>query len=701
VTVVFPADFTVQEEFGGLTRSVFGSGEVVFSSGPIDDSTAVSAWFTAVQPVPQSDFLSRSFTLGHLSVALRYWADDPGWADQVESVLLQGYPVLRSLIGLGDPTGSTLTVTEATSEEIGGFAGSYDTATGQVQVSYFADPFVILHETAHMWFNTNLASDRWIDEAFASYYAEQAVLKLGLVDHAPVLTSTLMQAAVPLNDWAGSDQPSSTTDAYVYGATLEVARRIATLAGNDGLTAVWALARSGKAVYQPVSGAASEVAAGPLDWRRFLDLLEQTTGRQYTSIWSQWIVDSSQAPLLVQRAQTRSAYADLLTAAGTWGAPPDVRAALESWQFDNAESLIERAQTVLSQRDQIRVDAAREGVQPPGTLQTKFATGSVTAAAVEATDEQAVLALIDAARRAEADSQGDTRILGLLGTDPAADLAAAGKAFESGDLGQALTLASRAQSAWEGANGTGQARLFGISAMLGGAALLGLLAFWVRREGRKRGRLSLAIEEDGRAGRDEGREAEQVLGGDQSVGSGSQSGWPLPGRTPPDGPGPGRPATGGSTDKGKGEAGEPDEPGEPGEPDEPGEPIKPDELGELDESAYDLLQRGHELLRDRHNAQAAVVLERAARVAPGKGSILEALGRAYFNSGQHARAAEAFEALLELDPSADYGHFGLGLAFIRLGRADEGRTHLRIAVALDPASATYRRALQRVDASRT
>jgi Flp pilus assembly protein TadD len=102
-------------------------------------------------------------------------------------------------------------------------------------------------------------------------------------------------------------------------------------------------------------------------------------------------------------------------------------------------------------------------------------------------------------------------------------------------------------------------------------------------------------------------------------------------------------------------------------------------------------------LRDRHNAQAAVVLERAARVEPGKGSILEALGRAYFNSGQHVRAAETFEALLEVDPSAHYGHFALGLSFARLGREQEARTHLRLAVALDPASETYRRALERIE----
>jgi tetratricopeptide (TPR) repeat protein len=80
------------------------------------------------------------------------------------------------------------------------------------------------------------------------------------------------------------------------------------------------------------------------------------------------------------------------------------------------------------------------------------------------------------------------------------------------------------------------------------------------------------------------------------------------------------------------------------------------------ESVYELLQRGQALARRRHYAQAAIVLGRAARLEPGKGSILEALGRALYNSGQHDQAREAFEALLEVDPSSHYGHYALGQA---------------------------------------
>jgi Flp pilus assembly protein TadD len=114
------------------------------------------------------------------------------------------------------------------------------------------------------------------------------------------------------------------------------------------------------------------------------------------------------------------------------------------------------------------------------------------------------------------------------------------------------------------------------------------------------------------------------------------------------------------------------------------------------ETAYDLLQRGQVLLDGRHFAQAAIVLERADRQEPAKGSILEALGRAYFNSGQAERARETFEALLEIEPSSHYAHYAIGQSLKRLGRTDRARTHLRLAVALSPQTKLYANALARM-----
>ena len=114
------------------------------------------------------------------------------------------------------------------------------------------------------------------------------------------------------------------------------------------------------------------------------------------------------------------------------------------------------------------------------------------------------------------------------------------------------------------------------------------------------------------------------------------------------------------------------------------------------ESAYELFQRGSRMLAQRHFGASAVLLERALVLEPGKASILEALGQAYFNQGEPALAAERFGAIVRADPLAHYAHFGLGLSRARLGDARAARRHLRMAVFLKPENESYQRALARL-----
>lgn len=114
------------------------------------------------------------------------------------------------------------------------------------------------------------------------------------------------------------------------------------------------------------------------------------------------------------------------------------------------------------------------------------------------------------------------------------------------------------------------------------------------------------------------------------------------------------------------------------------------------DSAYELFRRGSRMLAERHPGAAAVLLERALAMEPGKASILEALGQAYFNQGSHELAADRFAAIVDADPVAHYAHFGLGLSRARLGDVRSARRHLRMAVLLKPDNEEYQRALARL-----
>jgi len=94
--------------------------------------------------------------------------------------------------------------------------------------------------------------------------------------------------------------------------------------------------------------------------------------------------------------------------------------------------------------------------------------------------------------------------------------------------------------------------------------------------------------------------------------------------------------------------------------------------------AYEAYRNGSWLLEMREYRQAAIALERAKRLEPDKGSIREALGRAYLASRSYARAAEEFGVAVELCPTDGYAHYGLARSLSRLGDPLAAR-HYRLA----------------------
>jgi len=112
-----------------------------------------------------------------------------------------------------------------------------------------------------------------------------------------------------------------------------------------------------------------------------------------------------------------------------------------------------------------------------------------------------------------------------------------------------------------------------------------------------------------------------------------------------------------------------------------------------DFTAYAAFQEGTRLLRSRNAHAAVVALERARRLEPDKGSVREALARAYFESGRLDAAEAEFRAALALDPVNDYAHFGLGVCRLRAGDRAGARGHLRQATVMAPANPDYRAAL--------
>ncbi len=120
---------------------------------------------------------------------------------------------------------------------------------------------------------------------------------------------------------------------------------------------------------------------------------------------------------------------------------------------------------------------------------------------------------------------------------------------------------------------------------------------------------------------------------------------------------------------------------------------------EGDELVYRLYQEGRSRLSAGNAGGAAEILELAVEREPHKASLRETLGRAYFAGARVRRARAQFEHALEIDPSSDYAHFGVGRCYEREGRLPDAAKHYKLACALAPRD-DYRDALSRVQTRR-
>jgi hypothetical protein len=494
VSVVFPKDYTVDVEVGDLPApTTDDEGRTVYATPKLDKPLDFFAYFVADRPgAYDENEISTTVANAPVGVTVRSWAEDDAWGKRIGGLFEEGLPRLSERIGLPWPREEGLVVQESVSRSTGGYAGLFDPTRGHVEVAYYADDFVVLHEAAHTWFNGNLLADRWALEAFASYYALEAASDLKVTAKGDELTDELREAKIPLNAWGPIGREDTNTEDYAYAATLEVARQVAERAGEDGLQEVWQAAADNAGAYQPTDDAAAEPerVLGPPDWRGLLDLLEDHTDADYEDIWREWIVRPDDAAQLDERATAREQYGSVNEEAAGWTLPRPIRDAMRAWQFDTAEGLLGEATAVLEQRDAIDRAAADAGLTPPDTLRTAFeGDDGFDDARAEIEDQ---LEVIDRYADAVATRPTNPDVfaqLGLWQETPEKELKTAATAYAAGDLEKSSAAADEARLTWIGAAGVGRTRALMILGAVIGVVLLIALAILtlirVRRGGRR------------------------------------------------------------------------------------------------------------------------------------------------------------------------------------------------------------------------
>jgi hypothetical protein len=483
VRIVVPAGFEAETTGAVLKRAASG-GATVFTATGISD---VGAWYAVVNADRKAGLTNDRIDLpGGEHVVIRAWPEDAEWRKRVSALLKNGLPELVQLIGLDWPVAADVAVFEVHTPLLEGYAGVFFENQDKIEISEDLDDLTILHEASHAWFNGDLFSGRWLNEGFADTYAARALDALGDGGWVPDKVSPTDAAAVPLADWTHpgriNDTDTGARETYGYEASWTVIRSLVSEIGIDGMQAVIQAARDHQIAY--VGAVEPEKVGGPVDWQRFLDLLEEAGGSTTADdLFRRWVVAAADRELLDVRAAARTAYEGLAAAGGDWLPPAFVRVPMSSWDFSEAERRIPKAAAVLASRDQIVAVLATSGIDAPTDLRMAYESATTGMDAAQATaDAELIAARALVAARAAADAPRDALVtIGLIGATPDADIAAALTAFQSG----APDAAQRAQQVTAligGSAGVGQGRIaLGLGGLVVVAVLLFVAAVLVRR----------------------------------------------------------------------------------------------------------------------------------------------------------------------------------------------------------------------------
>jgi hypothetical protein len=480
VTVRLPAGLPATTTGGTMTAAPVGD-EQVFSSGPIADPPTWQALLTATSEATyQTTTRSIALTGGTVDLRVRAWSDDAAWGTRVADLLQIALPALETAVGLPYAGVGPLVITESVP------AGSSSLAEPQVgaqeiAIAFDAPPFTVLHQAAHVWIGSGLASERWIREGLASHLAEQVAPALHIqLPYAPAAEAgRLAGGSFPLEVW-GTVALNSLQEGWAYAASWAFVDGIAGQLGNVALYRVLQRAAAGVGAYDPDAGTDASAAGRPalaLDSRTFLDQLEQVSGSTMGAAFADRVFVPEAAAVIATRAAARSAYAALVGRAGDWGAPDAIRTAMASWNFSTAQQAITAASRWLDDRDRLLAAVEASHLSIPTRLGARWlADGGGAAAGAELRAELAVVAGYREAAAGINDARGPIEALGLVGSpDPRAMLTAAAGLFANGELDAAAAAIQHASDLDAGAQAGGVVRigiLAAVAAVLAAAVVL-------------------------------------------------------------------------------------------------------------------------------------------------------------------------------------------------------------------------------------
>ncbi|QAY64135.1 hypothetical protein ET495_13940 [Xylanimonas allomyrinae] len=272
-------------------------------------------------------------TVGGTTITLDSFPGDTAWAQFVSAHVTEGMPVLERIVGMPWPGGL-----ESIREDVAPRALRYawfDSVHDDIVVSEDLDADTLYHEMGHAWFDYGRFTDRWLAEGLTEVVAQRVVTE---TDGNPTPRPTpdrAAPAAVPLTAWSVDDWGAFDVEEYAYGASFTAMSELLNGLDEKTFAAVVSAAYAGESGYEP-AGSKAETSS-TIDWRRFLDLVEDRGGvTSAEQTYRTWVVTPDEAAELDDRAAARTEYARVDDADGAWLPPLGLRRAMTAWDFRDA-----------------------------------------------------------------------------------------------------------------------------------------------------------------------------------------------------------------------------------------------------------------------------------------------------------------------------------------------------------------------------
>lgn len=370
IVVDLPRPFVVTAGTAAVRNTTFTEDRriVTFSDVAEDDA----AFFLSAR---HDDALTTTTVeVDGVEIEVKAWPNDPEWQEFAREAVVEGLPHLLEVVGQPLPEGG-VTVVESSGGYNYGYAGFYLPEEQLVEVGDALDREVLLHELAHIWFNHELFSNRWITEGLAEVTAQRALLELGDDVEDPWVIDPDDPGALELNTWSNRAFGQPEIEAFGYRASHAAMDDIVAELGDLGLRELVAAATRHEIAWR--GDREVELGKGSGDWRYFLDLAELVVGADgIRDVYLDHVLTPSQRQEVRDRDRALDDMQELDAVAPGWTTPFAVRTLLARWDFDRAVPAIAEAEGLLTRTLAVLEEYETVGAEPREVLERSFEASS-------------------------------------------------------------------------------------------------------------------------------------------------------------------------------------------------------------------------------------------------------------------------------------------------------------------------------------